>query len=337
LVGPTAATALFTLIGIISVIFAWFFLTRSAQLGKRESYVLAFLFLVNGPLINGIKFGNASCFILFSLSAGLALLSNKRSAMAGVLLGLSAILKPPLLLFGVYFLLRRDVRGVVGFTAACVTTALLSLAVFGWANNVYWFEACILQFSHSWLAAFNLQSMVAFIYRLNAPYAVLVNWDPHTPSDVQWTIARIFTGLLFATAGIAALMRPTAASASKAVTLARENLSYLLVVCLCVVASPLTWSHYYAWLLVPTAFFLKAAAELPTWARRVGWIAIGLVTLPIVWPTSFSNPWAMSLYSSLIVSHLLLGGLLWFGLIAWALARSHTPAALVPEVGMAAE
>jgi alpha-1,2-mannosyltransferase len=114
----------------------WFLLVRLARLELRERWLLALLFLANGPLMHGLKFGNTSHFILFALTAGLVLLRAGRSAAAGALLGAATMIKPPLLLFGVFFALRRDVRGTLGFGAMCAATAVLSVLLFGWADNL---------------------------------------------------------------------------------------------------------------------------------------------------------------------------------------------------------
>jgi len=317
------ATAVFTIVGVGLTVAAWALLARLAELETRERWLLAWLFVANGPLMNGVKFGNTSYEVVFALVAGLALIRSGRSGWAGVLLALTAIMKPPLLLFGVFFLLRRDVRGVVGLSVTGALIGLASLAVFGWADNWHWFQACILQFSHDWVAAFNLQSIDAFAARLGASPGILGRWDAEAPTTAERLLAECLTALVFLAAGLACLKRRAGPGATPdAEATRRLNLQYTLVICLALVASPLTWAHYYAWLLVPVAFFLGSQQTLPAIARWLGWTATALVTLPIAWPATFSSPVLARLYSSIIVSHLLFGGLLWLGLTAWWLART---------------
>src|SRR5271169_5215258 len=66
-----------------------------------------------------------------------------RPVAAGTLLGAAAMLKLPLLLFGAYFVLRRNWRGALGFAAVCSTIGILSAIVFGWDFHVRWFELCV--------------------------------------------------------------------------------------------------------------------------------------------------------------------------------------------------
>ena len=323
---PKTATVLFTLIGVGSTVVAWFLLVSLNRLELRERWLLAFLFLANGPLLSGLKWGNLCFFPVFALAEGLVLIRAQRSMMAGMLLGVAAVFKPALMLFGLFFLLRRDLRGVFGFAIVGTMTVALSLILFGWSGNLYWLQTSILQYSHNWLVVSGNQSIPAFLYRLHAPPDILLDFSAKTPGAGEKLVAHVLTGLIFLIAAAACFRRRRpAATVDNAVQAgARRDLQYLLTICLCLVCSPLSWAHYYAWLLVPTAFFLGAhgpfGASKP--ARIIGWAAIALVTPPMLSPEP-SAPSAMAtLHTSFTVSHYLFGGLLWFGLIASWLASS---------------
>jgi acetyl esterase/lipase len=326
---PTSlAFALFSVIGLALTVATWLLLVRMAGLELRERWLLAILFLANGPLVDGVKLGNTSYLVLFALAAGLAMLRAERSVAAGALLGTAALLKPTLLVFGAFFLLRRDVRGVLGFALVCATISALSLLLFGWADNWYWFQTAILQYNNNVLAAFSNQSIAAFLYRLHASPDILLDWLPHKPDRSEKFAAQVLTGLLFLVAA-AACIKSSRQTAAEQLTNAsdRRDLQYLLTICLCLIASPLTWTHYFAWLLIPIAFFLGSRPAFPSSrsARSIGWIAIFLVTPLVItpsvhWPLQVSNAIVSQAYSSFAVSNLLLGGLLWFGLVAWWLA-----------------
>ena len=323
---PKMAAILFTLVGVGSTVAAWFMLVRLARLELRERWLLAFLFLANGPLLSGIKWGNISFYLVFALAAGLVLIRAQRSVAAGVLLGVAAVLKPALALFFLFFLLRRDWRGALGFALTGVATALLSLVLFGWPENLYWLQTSILQYSHSWLAVSGNQSVPAFLFRLHAPPDILLDFSAKAPGAGENLLAHAITSLMFVIAAIACfrLGKRTTAVEDAAQAEARLDLQYLLTICLCLVGSPLSWAHYYAWLLIPTAFFLggRGALGASRPARIVGWIAIALVTPLVLWPQPAAPSPLATLYASFTVSHHLFGGLLWFGLIAWWLART---------------
>jgi hypothetical protein len=329
LLAPNMAAILFTLVGVGSTVVAWFMLVRLARLELRERWLLALLFFANGPLLSGIKWGNISYFLVLALTAGLVLLRARRSAAAGVLLGVAAVLKPALALFLLFFLLRRDWRGVLGVVLTGIAAAALSLVLFGWPENLYWLQTSILQYSHSWLAVSGNQSIPAFLYRLHAPPDILLDFSVKAPGPGDRLLGQVITWLIFLLAA-AACFRPLSRAANEesvraqAEAGARRDLQYLLTICLCLVCSPLSWAHYYVWLLIPTAFFLGAqgplAASRP--ARIVGWAAIAMATPLVLWPQPAAPSALATLYASFAVSHHLFGGLLWFGLIAWWLART---------------
>jgi hypothetical protein len=327
--GPQAASALFSLVGLVAIVAAWFGLVRITKPGEKERWVLALLFLANGPLMHGFKFGNTSHFILLALIAGLALLRQGRPAAAGVVLGAATIIKPVLLLFGLFFVFRRDVRGIIGFAAICIATGTLSLLLFGWAENVHWFQTSILTYSKGWLGAYNVQSVPGFLLRLHAD-TKLTNWVPRLPESGEKFVAEAVTGLVLLIAAAACLRhRLQAPDPTTQEAATRRDLQYLLVICLCLVSSPLTWSHYYTWLLIPIGFFLGSQPPFPASpiARMIGWLAIALVTPLVGWPWKLGDAGLMTAYKSFFISHLLFGGFLWFGLTAWWLAMGSFPQA----------
>jgi hypothetical protein len=315
-----AAANLFLMLSLASVAATWLMLAGIARLGTADRWLLLLVFAANGPLIYSLKEGNTSHFVLLALVAALAMLRSGRAGTAGALLGAAAMVKPPLLLFGVFFVLRRDLRGTIDFCAVCGAVVLLSLALFGRSDNWHWFQACIVQFSHHWLAAFNVQSIPAFLFRLVAPASSLQDWNASLPPAGFATLADVAFALLF---GLAAIALWRGAQASKAALPALE-LQYSLAVCLVILASPLSWSHYYCWLLLPTALFLGWRRRLPRRSRICGWLAILLVT-PVIRMLHFASPWMLHVYKDAGVSHLLVGGLLWFGLIVWWLSRPIIP------------
>ncbi len=320
------AAVLYTLIGLAVTVTAWFLLVRAFRLELRERWLLALLFLVNGPLMNGIKWGNLSYFILCALAGGLVLVREGRSGAAGALLGVATIIKPPLALFGLFFLFRRDVHGVLGYAAVGMVTVLASLLVFGWADNLIWFETSIVQYSHSWLSTFTVQSIPAFLIRLRPGIGIdYTDSIAQIPTHGEHLINSILTGLLLITAIVAcnrASSRITANTEHQVGV--RRDLQYILVLCLVLVSSPLSWAHYYAWLLMPAAFFLgprQTMASSQT-VRWLGWLAIALVTPLVMRPSAFGALGQTSIYRIFLVSHLLYSALLWFGLTVWWLVSS---------------
>lgn len=318
------AIGLFTLIGLAATVVAWLLLVGLAGLKGAERWLLLLLFVANGPLQYSLKEGNTSHWVLAALAGGLYLLRAGRPVAAGALLGAAAVLKLPLLLFGVYFVLRRNWRGALGFAAVCAATGLLSVILFGWDFHVRWFDLCVRQFGSQWIAAFNVQSIQSFVLRLQPAPELLRDWTAYRPASGQTIAGYVLVGLLYLVAlgsGILGSARRADEAGRAANT--RLDLEFLLVLCLAVVSSPLSWSHYYAWLLLPAAFHLGSTSPFApgTTSRRLRWVAIILAML-LVRPLQFSDPALMTAYSVFGASNLLFGGLLWIGLIAWSLART---------------
>ena len=82
------------------------------------------------------------------------------------LLGLCALIKLPLLLFGAYFLLRGKWRVALGGVTAIATAVLLSLADYGLQGNIDWYKDSVEPFLGGVIPAFNVQSIDGFLIRL---------------------------------------------------------------------------------------------------------------------------------------------------------------------------
>jgi hypothetical protein len=261
--------------------------------------------------------------VLLALAAGLHLLRTRREIAAGAALGLAALVKLPLMLFGAYFVLRRHWGAAAGFAVVCGAAALLSLAAFGWALHVRWFELCVLQFSREPIGAFNNQSIPAFLTRLISGPQVLFDWHPRPAGAAQRMVGSVLTGLLYLAAVWACIRGGTGPQGERHPTgKAQGDLEYLLVLTLAIVASPLAWTHYYAWLLMPVAFFLGQRSPFVAGAaQKAAWVGIFLAT-PVVLHVPLSNPLLVMLHAKFALSHVLLGGLVWFALIAWSRSRA---------------
>src|SRR6202007_2946732 len=114
-------------VGIPVALTAWALLARLARLDATKAAFLLFLFMVNGPMVNSLREGNTTHFLLLLLVIALLLWRAGWEYSAGLVLGFCAVFKLPLLLYGVYFLLRRRWRIVAG--GATMIAALAALSV----------------------------------------------------------------------------------------------------------------------------------------------------------------------------------------------------------------
>jgi hypothetical protein len=168
-----------------------------------------------------------------------------------------------------------------------------------------------------------VQSVAGFLLRLRPDWDLVTSWEPVTRTPLEQLVSQIVVLVTYAFAAAACLLARKGVT-DAAASARRREFQYLLVICLALVASPLSWSHYYCWLLIPAAFFLGERVPPGRLARTLGWAAMFIVTPLVIWPHDFGNGLVGVLYRTLALSNLLLGGLLWFGLVAWWLARSGT-------------
>jgi alpha-1,2-mannosyltransferase len=321
-------------LGAAAGLAAWALLVRFAGLDRVRAAALLFLFLANGPLVNSLREGNTTHFVLLLMIAALLLWRRRAEFAAGLALGVCAVIKLPLLLLGVYFVLRGRWRVVAGGAVAVGTAALATLAAFGREIALGWYQACIEPFMSGVIPAFNVQSIDGFLMRLATGAALLEQWDPVPPSDGHRLVRAIAVGALFA--GVFWLLwrgRRRAPDAVPAAPGARGPLEFALVLNLALVTTPVAWTHYYLWLLLPFALYLGGRLPLPADAatRRLMWGGLALSALPVVM-VPIAPGWLGEVAARSAVSAWLAGGL---AMLA-ALARGAARAASARLVGAAA-
>jgi hypothetical protein len=330
--GEDDASWAFLALGAAATVAAFLLLLRLGNPGPRAGAGLAFLFLANGPLVNSLREGNTTHFILLLLVAALLLWRGDRDFAAGLVLGLCAMIKLPLILIGAYFLLRGRWRVVAGGATAIAAIVVLSVATFGIAINLGWYEACIAPFTRGVIAAFNVQSIDGFLMRLVTGAHDLGNWNPLVPS-IAHRVARIalVAGLFL---GAIWLIRRGAPRAPVPGEGTRGYFEFSIVLVLALVSTPVSWTHYYLLLLLPWGLYLSGRLGLPADAatRRLVWASWLLCSLPVVAPPDGPD-WLDEIVARTLVSAWLFGA---FALLA-ALARGGFAAARMPLTAAAAK
>ena len=106
--------------------------------GFRPEQMVLLSFLGFGSLYTNFLYGQYYVFLLFLLTLAFYLLDRKRDAASGFVAGASFGLKlygGPLLL---YFAVKRNWRGVAGFTVAITCAIAIVVAAFGWPDVVFY-------------------------------------------------------------------------------------------------------------------------------------------------------------------------------------------------------
>ncbi|MCC6890023.1 MAG: DUF2029 domain-containing protein [Hyphomicrobiales bacterium] len=272
----------FLTFGLACVALAYRWMLRLGDFGVVAGAMLALSILASGPLVNSLREGNTTHVVLLLLV--LALMAWRAGAhyWAGLALGLCALLKLPLLLFGAYVLLRGRWRMAAGGATAIGAAVLMSLVLFGLEINIGWYRNCIEPFVGGVVPAFNVQSIDGVLARVEFGPARLMEWTPLAPPFWHKIVRGIVLAALYG-AVLAAIYRLTVRNAARR-RFEHDALEFSIVLVLAVVTSPLAWTHYYLFLLLPWALYLGGRLALPHDAttRRLMGAGMLLASLPVV-------------------------------------------------------
>jgi len=302
----------FTVLGLLTTFATCYVLIKMTKVSGWRRIVLVGMFASNGPLLYSLKEGKITDFLLPLLLAAFFCLANKHEVWLGVLLAIATLTKPPLLLLGAYFLLRKRWKalGVMIGTLLIVTST--SLLLFGVELHRVWFQNCILPFIGKPIAAFNVQSLDSFLVRLWLNNEDLIThlskpvaWLP-MEVDLKYKLLR-FTLLSLLVGGTIWSCWCSRAPATSEV----ENLEFSIFRCLILLISPISWSHYYLLLLLPFSLYLGEKLAVPSKSPWLGWVMLTvlLTSLPVIFVDHVS-PALKPLVYKLLISHYFFGGIL---------------------------
>jgi hypothetical protein len=304
---------IFLALGLTATLVSWALLARIGRYGAVSAALLAFIFLINGPMVNSLREGNSTHFLLLLLALALLLWRSGWDYSAGLVLGFCALFKLPLLLLGGYFLIRRNWRILAGGATMAAALLGLSLWLFGLAIHVAWYRVCVEPYMLGVIPAFNVQSIDAFLLRLSTGAALLQDWAPMPLPPVSRVVRTILLLAIYG-AAIALLWRAGRREPLPHVSGAlgtRDLTEFSLVLTIALVTSPLAWTHYYLLLLLPWSLYQGGLLSLPddTRSRSLMWGALALISLPVLMP-DLSQGFTAELVARTVVSLWLFGGLL---------------------------
>jgi hypothetical protein len=307
--GSELASWAFLVLGVVAVAGAWHVCCVLWQLSGTCRAWLAFAFLVNGPLVNSLKEGNTTHFVLLLLVAGLAIAKRGKRLAAGSLLGLAMLIKLPLLLLLPYLVFARHWRIAAAAVAVIAAVAALSLAVHGYGVNRSWYIDSILPYLGRTVAAFNVQSIDAFLFRLQAGPLHLLDWTAHdVPIHLKLVRIALVGSILLAGAALLWIRKNRTIPGDSAGSI--DPWEYSLVVTGAVTLSPLSWTHYYLLLLLTWSVYFgsRDAFCYGSVPRRLLTLGFVLSSLPVV-VLEIDGSW-LELYSRTLQSAWLFGGIL---------------------------
>ena len=320
------AAILFTFVGIAAAVAGWSALVKVADLNARNAAILALLFAANGPIFYSIKMGNTSHIVLLFLVLTMLLLRTEKQFLAGMILGFAGAIKLPLLLLPAYFALRGRWRVAIGSGVTIGSILLLSIVLFDWQMLMQWYEKCVAPFAKHPMPAYNVQSIHAAVLRIGSDISSLHLWEPQPMPRGAEIAAKGLVLALLAT-GVVTVTRNRwwpVRKDSVAHQYMADELEFLMVLVIALVISPLSWVHYYCWLLIPAALLVERKHHLrgDRISVAMGWLGLAIASQPVVIPY-FGNPaWREAFFRG-PQSHFLVGAILILG--ALVRARWITP------------
>ena len=301
---------LFTLFGLISVVWCGWLLIKISKLRKWKQSGFILLIAINTPIYYSIWLGNSTQTVFLFVIASFICMRMKRDVWSGIFLAIAGLIKIPLLFPILYFILRKRWQTVKGFFATLTAIASLSILICGFPLHLDWFRECILNFSGKVVSAYNVQSADSFIIRLltNAP---IDNWD-YTEGDWRFKLLRYTLFLILIGGTVFTTLCSQKIKSTKA-----ESLEFSSFLCLALLISPVSWTHYYLVLLLPIALYLGGKLGIPNqWQWNTAmWLSILLITTPNVRDVPFTNPILAAFTRHFLVSHFFWGGTLFLGIL----------------------
>lgn len=294
----------FTLFGVLIFILCGWLLIKLANLKGWKRFFFVMILAINAPTFNSIWLGNTTHMVLLLVIGCFCCMRWKKDFWSGALLAIAGIIKIPLLFPILYFILRRRWSVVKGFFASLLGIVSLSILVCGLSLNITWFQKCILTFSGKAVAGNAVQSVDSFLIRLltNAPI------DSYDYVEVDWVFKLLRYTLLAILIGgtILTILRSRQVKSPEI-----ESLEFSSFLCLTLLISPISWTHYYLLLLLPIALYLGGQLGI---SNRWQWNAAMLSIIVLVIAPNIrnipQNPVIAALTRHVLVSHYFWGGIL---------------------------
>jgi hypothetical protein len=285
----------------------WLLERRGARLTWQAIVAVVLALLGCYPLMKGYSLGNAQTFLSFGFAVIVYQWTRGRERGAGVVAALLTAVKPQFLLLFVWFLVRRRWNAAVAFLVCGALLIALSVAVFGWQNNLDYIGV-LAGLSHKAQSHYANQSMFGTINRMifngeNIGYTPYV-YTPYIPWVYRVTVV---TSLLLV--GVVLLFPWRALRGSTADLCAMGIVS--------VAASPMAWEHHYGIVFAVAAWAWFAHA---CWWRRRPWILGIAVFLCFNFLPAF-NYLASKPGWNVLQSYLYFGALL---LVGWLMRLSRS-------------
>jgi len=279
---PSAARVWLVINAILSVLSIGLLWSARPWMGGKYLNILrtawiVFLGITFQPILDNMWHGNISALILFFFCLSYWFLRRNHHWLAGLILGLIVPLKFYPAFFILYFVWRRNWSLIAGALVSCLAVFAISLWTSGWAGNLAYMQMVWAELRSGGIPAFNNQSISGFL--LHAFTQGNVNgWDNiEVPLGLTFIRLALIVTIIGAVAWV--IRRRPEKTADPGMS---QDLDLALVIGVMLLASPITWYHYYVWLLFPLFVLLDYLLLSPiTHTRYIVWLAIGYALIVV--------------------------------------------------------
>jgi alpha-1,2-mannosyltransferase len=233
--------------------------------GNRWAAALLVLAVLNlGPWRETLAFGQINILLMGLMAADL-LARNPRWTRglpgAGFLVGVAAGIKLTPLVFGLYFLMRKDWRGLLNMGAGFASTVLVGFLLRPAESLQFWLKI---------LPDTSRIGGAGYVDNLSIKGALLHFGVPGTAVTVPWLVLSLLVVVL-----AAVIIKAAGDQGARVVAVSATALTMLLI-------SPVSWSHHWVWVAAVLPAFAWTLRETPARyrvTRRLMGAVLGLSVL----------------------------------------------------------
>lgn len=232
---------------------------------NRWGAVILLLAVINlGPWRETLAFGQVNILLMGLMAADL-LARNQRWNQGfpgrGFLVGVAAGIKLTPLVFGLYFLVRKDWRGLFNMAGGFAATVLLGWLVRPAESFRFWLEI---------LPDTSRIGGAGYVDNLSIKGALLHFGVPEAGVTLPWLLLSLLV------TGVGAMVIKAASDqGARVVAISATALTMLLI-------SPVSWSHHWVWMAAVLPAFAWTLRETPHRHRVTRWLMGGVLGASII-------------------------------------------------------
>jgi alpha-1,2-mannosyltransferase len=226
--------------------------------------VLVLAVLNLGPWRETLMFGQINVLLMGLMAADL-LARNPRWTRgfpgSGFLVGVAAGIKLTPLAFGLYYLVRKDWRGLLNMAAGFTVTVVLGWLLRPVESVQFWFEM---------LPDTSRLGGAGYVDNLSLKGALLHFGVPEASVSVPWLVLSLMVVALGAS-----VIKAASDQGARVVAVSATALTMLLV-------SPVSWSHHWVWVAAVFPAFAWTLRETPRRYARMRWTMGGALGISLL-------------------------------------------------------